>query len=440
MAQTAVRKQPEIAPISKRAPRVGAGKKPVPPDYSRSRQTFTDPAVFLDFMRGYPNPVGVTLYLYRVWPKIDLSLIGHTESNIQKGGYDDLLLYSAETIGRNFGKGAYQIKVVDSNRSEGEKEVVRSCNFDLMDIEKQPVYDVRTLKLAEPKNNDEINRLIVQGVLVRDAASGAPRLRTAADIAAAAPVAPVAAPVDNSANALIVQFAMEAFKSTRQSPSEAVKDVVAVAQLLQPKTAPGPSLDQIADAVAARLGGAGRGAVDPITGWERMQGFLDRAGAVVNPEPAPAAVAGDGGASWAPHLAHIISEARAFVPEIMQAWFHLRSSAAPAAVPNNGVLEMLPLDKRIETIFKAGFQSMQRGITGRQFAEWLCLSGEMPGGLEAFNVLKPAGVAGLIAMASTNPIGAQIVGDPVVRPQLDLFLADFFAFNPAGSAAAASAA
>jgi len=442
MAQQAVRKQAETTPVIARSPRVGGGKKPFVPDYSRVRHTFTDPDAFFAFMQSYPNRSGVTLYLYRVFPKIDLSLIGHTESNIQKGGYEDLPLYSFDAVTKNFGRGTYQIKVVDSNRPEGEKEVVRSCTYEINDTDKPAVYDLRTLKLSEPKNNDEINRLIVQGVLVRDASTGAPRLRTAADIAPVAAAAPVAA-VDTSANALIVQFAMEAFKSTRQSPSEAVKDMISIAQAIQPAPVAAPSIEQIADAVAVRLGGAGRGA-DPFAGWERVQAFIERAGGVaaaVNPEGAPAGAAGDGGASWAPYLANIISEARAFVPELVGAWYQLRSSSATAAAaPADGVLEMLPLDKRIETIFKAGFQSMQRGITGHQFAQWLCLSGEMPGGLEAFNVLKPAGVVGLVAMASTNPMGARIVNDPVLRPQLDRFLSDFFAFDPVGSAAAASAA
>jgi hypothetical protein len=426
-----------------RAPRVGAGKQAVAADYSKVRQTFTNPEGFLSYMRGYPNTTGITLYLYRVWPKIDLSLIGHGESNIQKGGFEDLLLYTPETIARNFGRGAYQVKVTDSNRAEGEKEVVRSFTFDITDCEKAPVYDLRTLKLAEPKNTDEVNRLIVQGLLVRDA-SGAPRLRTAADISPV-PVAAAVAPVDTSANNLIVQFAMEAFKSTRQSPTEAVKDVVSIAQLLQRDPAPVPSIDQIADAVAVRLGG-GRGG-DPFSTWEKVQGFIERAGGVVASQAggvAAAVVTGDGaGSSWAPHLASIISEARAFVPELVNAWEFIRSprsAAAAGPIPREGVMEMLPIDKRIETIFKAGFESMQRGITGAQFAQWLCLSGELPGGLEAFNLLKPAGAAGLIAMASTNPLGAQIVNDAAVRPQLDRFLGEFFSFESAAGAASASAA
>ena len=423
MAQQGTKKATENEPVRTRSPRVGGGKKPVPADYSRGRHTFTDPHAFMVFMKGYPNTVGITLYLYRVMPKIDLSLIGHTESNIQKGGYEDLPLYSIEAVTKTFGRGIYQIKVVDSNRAEGDKEVVRACTYDISDTDKPAVYDLRTLKLSEPKNNDEINRLIVQGVLVRDAATGAPRLRTAADIAA---VAPVAAPVDTSANGVILQFAMEAFKSTRQSPSEAVKDMVAIAQAIQPKQVPGPSIEQIADAVVVRLGGAGRGpASDPFANWEKVNGFIARAAEMVRGSmPAVSdGAAGDGGGSWAPHLGGILSEVRALVPEVLNAWYQLRASgsintAPAAAAPGNGVLEMLPLDKRIETIFKAGFESMQRGITGQQFAAWLCLSGEMPGGLEAWNVLKPAGAVGLIAMASTNPMGARMVNDPALASSI----------------------
>jgi len=151
MAQQAVRKQAETTPVIARSPRVGGGKKPFVPDYSRVRHTFTDPDAFFAFMQSYPNRSGVTLYLYRVFPKIDLSLIGHTESNIQKGGYEDLPLYSFDAVTKNFGRGTYQIKVVDSNRPEGEKEVVRSCTYEINDTDKPAVYDLRTLKLSEPK-------------------------------------------------------------------------------------------------------------------------------------------------------------------------------------------------------------------------------------------------------------------------------------------------
>ena len=302
---------------------------------------------------------------------------------------------------------------------------------------------MRTLVLGHAENIDEVNRLIAAGVLVRDAA-GSPRLKTAADIpvSSAAPVAAVA-PVDQSATQTLHQIALEAFKQSRQSPSEAIKDFIAISQSLHPATPP-LSVDQIVEAVVTRLGGAPRGAAaDPFAQWERVQGFIDRAAGVaaagisVN----PAVPAGDAGASWAPHVAGILQEVRAFWPEVLNGLAMLRNqraAAQPPAAERNGVLQMLPMDKRIETIFKAGFESMRRGITGLDFAIWLCLSGEFPGGLEAFNVLKPGGAAALIAMASTNPMGAQVVNDAAVRPQLDLFLSSFFSFDPAAPPAAAA--
>lgn len=446
MAQQAVRNAVETPVRRSRVPRVPVLKTGnEAPNYERWRMTINDPDEFMEFMRNYPNPQGVTLYLYRLKPKIDLSLIGLEETNIQKGPIADLALWSPEAVAEKFGRGQYNARVTDSNRPEGQKQVIQTCQYKLFDVEKPPIYDVRTLVLGHAENIDEVNRLITAGVLVRDSA-GSPRLRTAGDTPVAS-AAPAAAPAgDMNATNLLYQIAVEAFKNSRQSPSEAVKDVIGIAQLLRPEPAPQqPSIDQIADAVVARLGGAPRGAAaDPFAQWERVQSFIDRAAGVAVAGVAaanPAAAAGgEAGASWAPHLASIISEVRSFWPEILSGLRMLRSERAqqPAPVQQNGALEMLPMNQRIESIFKTGFECMQKGIAGDQFASWLCLSGQFPGGLEAFNFLKPGGAPGLITLAATDPHGAQIVNDAVVRPQLDIFLASFFSFDP--SAAASSAA
>lgn len=106
-------------------------------------------------------------------------------------------------------------------------------------------------------------------------------------------------------------------------------------------------------------------------------------------------------------------------------------AAPPVEQTHTGAIPMLPMNQRIETIFKTGFECMRQGITGDQFALWLCNSGEFAGGREAFEFLKPGGAAGLVTMASAHPVGARILADASVRPQLDLFLSAFFSFDAA---------
>lgn len=197
MAQQATKKQTETAvmppPIARRG-RPMKGKVPnEPTDYTRHRLTFNNAEAFMVYMAGYPNRDGITMYLYRLFPKIDLSLIGQRESNIQKGGYDDLQLFTRDAVAEKFGRGDYQVKVVDSNRPEGTREIVRSAQYRIPDADKPAIYDPRTLILAHADNIDEVNRQIMLGVLVRDA-SGTPRIRTAGDASVPIPAAAVPPP------------------------------------------------------------------------------------------------------------------------------------------------------------------------------------------------------------------------------------------------------
>jgi hypothetical protein len=437
MAQQAVRKQAETEAPRRRAARVPAVKTGMEPiDYTRWRITINDPDQFMAFMRDYPNKQGVTLFLYRLLPKIDLTLIQLQESNIQKGGCDDLAIFAQEAVAEKWGRGKYNIRMTDSNRPDGQRQVIQTCQYKLLDVEKPPVYDVRTLLLGHSDNIDEVNRLIAMGVLVRDA-GGAPRLRTAADspIAATAPP-PAATPSDATATGLLYQIAVEAFKSSRQSPADHVKDTIEIAKLMRDSTpqTPQPSIDQIADAVVARMGG-GRGPSDPFAGWERVQAFVERiGGGAANPAPAAPVATGETGAAWAPYAAEIMREARAFWPQIIFGIQTLRGNREKKPEQQQNGVPMLPLHQRIETIFKSAFQSMQRGITGAQFAAWLCMSGEFPGGLEAFEFLKPGGAAGVVTMAGTHPMGVQVLNDAALRAQLEVFLGDFFSFDPRAAA------
>ena len=446
MAQQAVRKQAESAPPVAGAPRLRKGKTgALPVSYDRYRLTFTEPDAFLEFMRGYPNRDGVTLFLYRLVPKIDLSLIGLRESNVQKGGYGDLNLFTPEAVAEKFGRGKYQVKVTDSNRLDGQREVVKACYYKLTDAEKPPVYDVRTLELGHSDNIDEVNRLITSGVLIRDA-SGAPRIRTAADSAApaGAPVSSVASEIGGKD--LVGQIVLAALNTAKQSPHDAVRDTIDVARMLTPQQ-PALDIETIVERVVARLRPAApaAGPLDLFSQYDQVQTFIERVRGPV------AAIAGDGAAAavteagsvWAPHLGGILAQARALIPEVVGAFKELRiinGNGTANAAPQNGGGQprVMTLDQRIEDVFKRGYESMMQGVTGFDFASWVCF--HYPGGLEVYKALEPAGAQGLIAAAAMNPQARPLVNDPKLRPQLEAFLTDFFSFVPEGAEELPSAA
>ncbi len=439
MAQQAVKKQVPAAglpPLRTPSPRVGK-VKPGSWDYTRWRITISDPDAFMDFMRGYPNPDGVTLFLYRLQPPIDLSLIGHKESNIQKGGYADLNLFSFESVAEKFGRGKYNVKVTDSNRLEGQKEVIKGCQYKITDAEKPPVYDLRTLKLADPDAIDEVNRLISTGVLVRDA-GGAPRLRTAADGAgpAPAPVAPVAGS-DFLSRDVLGQVIVSMLNRGTANPHDAVKDTIEVAKLLQQ---PSVDVEGIVERVVNRLG-AGRAAPreDAFTVYERIDGFLTKFGAKPaaggNHEGSGNGVSKNGGpVSWVPHLPAVLSEARMLIPEVLAMLRELRAEREAGAPVQNGgggqlqQQKQLTIEQRIEQVVRTGFQKMNEGVNGFDYAAYVC--GFMPGGLEVYRFLEPQGAVGLIALCAMNPAARPLVNDPQIRPQLEAFLNDFFSFDP----------
>jgi hypothetical protein len=417
--------------------------KPKNYDFDAPKRDFQKPLDFYQYLAAYPDKTALLLSVYRLRPKIDHSLMGIDQSAIlQTANPDDV---TEEALGETFGRGKYMLKLNDSNKPKGMQLRCRTW-LDITDVEKPPQYDPRTLCLGEAQNQDEIMRLLNAGVLVRDG-HGAPRLRGEGDpLPIASP--PMAGQAGNPGGDLfsrdvVGQIVLAALNRGSQSPHETVKDTIEIARLLRPEPAAAvPSIDQIADAVATRLSGAVRGGSDPFSQWEKVEAFIERARGVVNPAAAgPAAASSADG--WGPYLADIIRETRALVPEILNGLQVLKSmkTAGPqqAPPPESGPvmiekLPMLPMDQRIETLFRAGFQSMQRGITGTQFAEWVCL--EFPGGREAFDQLRPGGAQGLLTMAGMHPQGRLIVNDEKLRGQLDVFLSEFFAFASGEPAAA----
>jgi hypothetical protein len=410
-------------------------------DYSKWRIGFNEPDRFMDYMRSYPNTEGVSLFVYRLNPRIDLSLIGLRESNIQKGGYGDLSLYTVDAIGEKFGRGKYNIRVTDSNRPEGQREVVKSCKYDLNDPElKPPVYDIRTLELAHPDNIDEVNRLLTAGVLVRDS-HGGPRIRTVAD-PGTPPHSPDANGHHNGAaaaggdmldRATFSAVLMELIKRGSTDPNTAVQNALNLANTLRPPTA-AVDVEAIIERVATRLGRAGADPfADSLTTYERVEGFINK---FRGPSSPAVVVDGDSAAAWAPHLPGILGQVRALIPEVVGAFRVIRaeySTTGGQQQQNGGAQQPMSMDQRIEQIARMGFDQMTAGVTGFDFAVYVC--NFHPGGREVFTFLDTnGGAAGLMALVAMNPGTRALVSDPAKRQQIESFLMDFFSFDAVGTA------
>jgi hypothetical protein len=439
--QSAVKRAGEVVPDApKRGRAVGSRNKPKVKvyDYDRYKLSFQKSADFYGYIEGYPDKTGLLISVYRLRPRIDHSLIGNNQSAIlQTANVADV---TEEQVGDTFGRGAYMLKLNDGNRPRGQQECCRTW-LEITDHEKPPQYDPRTLCLGEAKNQDEITRLLNSGVLVRDA-HGAPRLRGEND--PAAPPVPVGVAGSQPQNGelfsrdVIGQIVLAALNRGSQSPHDAVKDTIEVARLIQP---PALDVETIVERVIARVGvvPGKNGALDPFSNYERMEQFIAR---VRGPVQAAAGVvegvaaASEPGASWAPHLAGILAQARALLPEVKTMFSELREQNGAGLPPQNRVQKPMTMEQRIEQIATMGYEQMQQGVSGFDFAAYVC--NFHPGGLEVYRQLEPAGAVGVIALAAMNPATRPLVNAPDTRAQLESFLSDFFTFDPSGGSDASA--
>lgn len=419
-------------------------------DYSRFKITFRKPSDFAGFLAGYPDKRALQAYVYRLRPRIDNSLIGVNESAIFTTHNESEM--REDYIASVFGRGHYQLKLSDANRQPGQTEVCKVW-FEIEDPEvKPPVYDPRTLLVSDPKNQDEVSRLLQTGILIDD--GGRIRVRGPQDGPhAAAPVASgPAVPAPQQSGIFGEQHLIaEVFKSlvTRgfQSPGDAVKDTIEVARMLRPETPP-VNVEQIVEAVVRRLQPnpqAAGGELGLLETYERVDKFLRRVGGgrdepvavtgEVLTDRVAAAAAGD---AWAPHVTGILAQIRGLMSEGIVMYNHFRQNQnrapqtaqpAPGAAPAQRLPEQMSMVERIEEIAMLGFDKMLLGVKGFDFAAYVC--NFHPGGLEVYRTLEPAGKDGVIGMASMNPQTLPFVTQH--RAQLEEFLSDFFTFDPDGT-------
>lgn len=430
--QAAVKKASE--PVKRKAsPRVGGVKKPRVFDYARWRMSIQDINEFHQYYEGYPDKSGLMAYVYRLTPKINFSLIGRSEANIYETTKPEEM--TAPYLLHKFGRGKYMICLNDANRPQGQKEVCKTW-VKLEDEDKEAVYDIRTLVLSHPDNIDEVNRLVALGHLVREP-SGAPRIRNEND----SQVLPPAAPAGNGGGELISrdlvgQMLLRMIDKGSQSTGDMMKQSIEIAKLLAPPAAPPApvlSVEQIAEQVAARLGRSGSAAeFDPFANYDRVESFMQRVRGGTS-------VVTDGGSSGGTlgSVATIIQGIVTGIPLVIMGIEKLRQDRTPAPGTQqrqNGPMPLKPLQDRIAEIATLGFQKMNEGTRGFDFAAWVCNWYE--GGIEVYQFLEPGGTAGVIGLAAMNPATAGILNNAATRPQLEAFLDNFFTYDPTGGAGA----
>jgi hypothetical protein len=435
-----------------KAPRAKPAKTAPVFDYQRSRVTFQKAEDFYAYLAGYPDSKGLMGYVFRTKPKIDHSMIGISQTSIYQTTNKEEL--TEEFVADKFGRGEYMVILKDENRPKGQTEACRTW-FKCPLAEKPPQYDPRTLLLSETSNLDEINRLLNLGVLVRDGANSAPRVRNTNDAPAPPPAA--ALPGSNGSGDVlgrdvIGQLLLALVNKGTANPADAVKSTIEMAKAIAP---PPVDFEGMVERVVARLSrrnGNGQQDDDAFTTYERMDAFLSKfrpavTGQVLT-DAAPAASLSDP-ASWLPHLPGVFHELRGLIRDVGQ---EIRTSrqngnghapqAQNGAGPQIGAPQPMTLDQRIEEIATLGFAQMGMGTKGWDFAAYVCH--HHPGGLEVYRFLEPGGTAGVIGLCALNPAVRPILNDSERRAQLEAFLDDFFDFDASpeasGSAAAGAAA
>ncbi len=232
----------------------------------------------------------------------------------------------------------------------------------------------------------------------------------------------------------------------------------------QPAATPQLSPDQLAELVAAKLERSTNRTTadgDFIQTYERFDAFIQK---VRGPASSPSALPDNAPAAML--LADkILGHLTMIVPAVFTGLQALQAQRASQPRPgkriaagnahqqqNGGQPEMTIADRIIE-ISKLGFEKMQQGVNGHDYAAYVC--NFIPGGLEIFRMLEsqgPGGPSAVMGLAAMNPNLAPYLATPEKRSQVENFLVEFMEFdadhlgateapppNAAGAAAGAAA-
>lgn len=461
--------------------------KKTPFDYEQTRRRLSNFEDLAPYLAGYPEPSGLMGYWFRLLPEIDNSLIGIAESNILKTAKFEEM--TEDFAAQKWGRGRYMLKVSDSNRT-GVQEMVRVI-FDVTDPELTPIYDPRALLVNKPSNADEVARLLATGVMVRDAATGQARVKSeympvAPPVPSSVPSAVPAAEPDLLSRDLLTQLVIKLVDRGAQNPRDQLTQTIEVARLLVPPAAgaaPGGVTPEIlalhielaelrgraaaAVQVAAPPASASGGAFDAFDTFVKIQEFLKSQGG---------GASGGGESNLVGQIFAGVKELLPAVPAILAGVDRLRTVRAPGlTAPGNASFgpvpaspgvragfggypdppvppEMAgansgysptpkPLDLsegdvfvRFTALARAALDAQQRGTSGFDFAGFLCAA-YTPGGLELYRMMRADGTSGVMGFVSQMP--EVVAGGPAYHKALEVWLDDFFEFDPDGTEVAA---
>jgi len=359
-----------------------------------------------------------------------MSLIGQGESSIYKTSNPAEM--NGQFVASKFGRGKYMLKLSDANKPNGQQQ---SCTtwFLVDDPDLTPIYDVRTLKLSDPQNQDEIQRLLQLGMLVMDGTTGAPRLKKESD-----DTIPSVATHNGNGNGtqteliskdMLGQVLMKVITAGTQTADSNFKQALDIAKLIRPESTPQLNVEQIAELVAAKMQRTTTLTTpngDMFETYEKMETFIQK---VRGPA---AALTGDGSSGWV----SVVRELIGAVPMVMAGLQQLQDArnngrqpvqrrsqqAPPSAAPAE-----LTLPQRIEQIAVMGFEKMREGVSGVDFASYVYYF--VDGGSEVFDLLsQQGGTQAVISLAAMSPKAGVFVRDN--RAGVQEFLDQFFSFVP----------
>lgn len=138
-----------------------------PPESGRKKRSISD---LLKFAREYEDKTAIAFYLYRLWPVIDLNLVG------RKTSYIDKLMSPEECetdkLTQKWGRGKYKLCMTDSNIKGGARLCEATFEIDHPDFEPASEWNWRELDLGSPANASFVQSLRLRGMLPKDGEEG----------------------------------------------------------------------------------------------------------------------------------------------------------------------------------------------------------------------------------------------------------------------------
>jgi hypothetical protein len=428
-------KAPETVPVE-----AAAGEF----DYTASFQRFTQPESFSKFCLGYPNPGNAVTYVYRLAPKIDREQSNNRETAIEKVAGETV---DYDYLARKWGSGRYMLLYNDLARPRDLQQVAK-CTIEIDDPLLPPELDPAELVVSD-RNAAVISRYLNMGWTIVETTNdlkptpfkqlAPPSAGNAADKVLAETVQKLALQGaerrPNGGDELEVAFKI----ADRLKPAEdklstgllyKLIDVVLTRQNPAP-VAPPPS-DSVATLrttmqfLREEMGwspAAGETAGTSILGGGAMK-LLELAVSQMAVGFGQALATRFGPAVLAP--APVLESSPATVGNMPQP-----EPVMPEVVREDPMLNPVKL-KALIAVGQSAVDAFDRGVSGDDFAEWLC---SKPETATVYDDLVSMGKQGILGALSVVPGLAEKLAPK--RAAYEEWLDDFLAYNEQDAAPAA---